>query len=232
MATENLQTDRELRAEIKLYYDLLLPENLSGSPAPLLIALHGYGAHKRQMMREAQKIAPAGFAIAALQGFHQHWREQTAAPGAMPKIGFAWLTSYKAEDSVAVHHRALRDLIDNLVREEIADRNRIFLLGFSQACALNFRFAFANPQLLAGVIGICGGIPGDWEQSAIYQTTEKPVFYLYGTRDEFYPLEQFDKNAERLKLRAQNLTAKCYEAPHEITEEMRADIKSWLHERI
>ncbi len=37
----NLQIDRSLTAEIKLYYDLHAPQN---SPAPLLIALHGYGS--------------------------------------------------------------------------------------------------------------------------------------------------------------------------------------------
>ena len=47
--------ERSLKAEIKLYYDL----HKSAEPcAPLLIALHGYGAHKRQMGREAQQMAP------------------------------------------------------------------------------------------------------------------------------------------------------------------------------
>ena len=42
------QVDRALEARINLYYDLR-PGTVS--PAPLLIALHGYGAHKRYMMR-------------------------------------------------------------------------------------------------------------------------------------------------------------------------------------
>ena len=62
-------TDHVLRAEINLYYDLRAAEVPN---APLLIALHGYGASKRYMMREAQLMAPGGFAIASLQGFHQH----------------------------------------------------------------------------------------------------------------------------------------------------------------
>ncbi len=50
------QVDRALEARINLYYDLR-PGTLS--PAPLLIALHGYGANKRYMMREAEMMAPA-----------------------------------------------------------------------------------------------------------------------------------------------------------------------------
>lgn len=228
MTDENLQTDLILKAEIKLYYDLFVPENAE-KPAPLLIALHGYGAHKRYMMREARAVAPDNFAIASLQGFHQHWREP-AEKGVPPKIGFGWLTSYKAEDSVQVHHRAVLDLIENLTREGIADENRIFLLGFSQSCALNFRFAFSHPELLRAVVGISGGIPGDWETNENYQKTSAEIFYLYGTRDEFYPLETFELNAEKLKMRAANYQSKVYDAAHEITDEMRLDIRNWLQE--
>ncbi|HEX8264542.1 MAG TPA: dienelactone hydrolase family protein [Pyrinomonadaceae bacterium] len=228
MTDENLQTDLVLKAEIKLYYDLFVPEN-AGKPAPLLIALHGYGAHKRYMMREARAVAPDNFVIASLQGFHQHWLEP-AEKGVPPKIGFGWLTSYQAEDSVQVHHRALLDLIENLIREGVADENRIFLLGFSQSCALNFRFAFSHPELLRGVVGISGGIPGDWETSENYQKTDAEIFYLYGTHDEFYPLETFERNADKLKMRAVNYQSKVYAAAHEITDEMRLDIRNWLQE--
>ena len=226
-----MQTDRELCAEIKLYYDLLLPENQT-NPAPLLIAIHGYGGNKRHMMREARALAPPNFAVAALQGFHQHWRTLEAEPGKMPKVGFAWLTDYKSEDSVVVHHRAVGDLIQILIREGTADAGQIFLLGFSQACALNFRFAFTNPDLLRGVVGISGGIPGDWETSEAYQNLTAPVLYVYGDDDEFYPLKKLDENARKLTERAANLQTKCYQGKHEITDQMRADIKNWLQENI
>lgn len=229
MTDENQQTDRVLKAEIKLYYDLFVPETAE-KPAPLLIALHGYGANKRYMMREARSFAPDNFAIAVLQGFHQHWREQ-AEKGAAPKIGFGWLTSYKAEDSVQVHHAAVLDLIESLIAEGVADRNRIFLLGFSQSCALNFRFAFSHPELLRGAVGIAGGIPGDWEKSENYQQTDAEILYLYGTRDEFYPLDVLNRNAEKLKSRAANYKSKVYDAAHEITDEMRRDINLFLKEK-
>lgn len=228
MNSENLQTDRFLTAKIRVYYDLLLPENrLDGEPSPLLIALHGYGGNKRAMLREVRALAPENFAIASVEGVHQHWRDQTA-PDKMPKVGFAWLTNHKSEDSVDVHHQILLSLTANLINQGIADKTRIYLLGFSQSCALNFRFAFSNPHLLRAIVGISGGIPGDWETNENYQSLEQPIFYLYGTHDEFYTLEKFEQNAEKLKSRAANLQSKVYDAPHEITDEMRADLKNWL----
>ncbi|HEY8412060.1 MAG TPA: hypothetical protein VIK76_11680 [Pyrinomonadaceae bacterium] len=216
--------DRSLAARINLYYDL---HTTVPGPAPLLIALHGYGANKRQMMREAQRMAPEGFAIASLQGFHQHIREPREAGGPL-RFGFGWLTNFRPEESVAVHHQALKDLLSELVQEGVADSTQIFLLGFSQSCALNYRFAFTYPERLKGVIGICGGIPGDWQTNQGYHGSELKVFHLAGTRDEFYTPERVGDYKTQLETRARNVTFKNYDAAHEIVPEMREDIRQWL----
>src|SRR5437868_4063547 len=148
--------ERTLNAQINLYYDV---SALEARLAPLLIALHGYGASKWHAMREAKMIAPEGFALATLQGPHQHLREPKEQGGPL-RFGFGWLSSYQPEESVTIHHHALFEMISQLTDERVADRNNIFLLGFSQSCALNYRFAFTHPNVLCGVIGICGGIPG------------------------------------------------------------------------
>ena len=218
------QTDRILEARINLYYDLR-PGN--SSPAPLLIALHGYGANKRYMMREAELMAPEQFAIASLQGFHQHMREPREAGGPM-RFGFGWLTNFRAEESVALHHRALIDLIETLSDEGFADPKRVYLLGFSQSCALNYRFAFTHPDRLRGVVGICGGIPGDWETSTTYREADIDVLHLTGTRDEFYPPERVRDYERQLKTRARSVVFKSYDATHEIIPEMRTDVVQWF----
>jgi phospholipase/carboxylesterase len=219
-----IDAERSLRAEIKLYYDLRKP---AATPAPLLIALHGYGANKRQMMREAQQMAPENFAIAALQGFHQHLKEPKE-PGGPLRFGFGWLTNFHSEESVEVHHQALLDLVKELADEGVADREQVFLLGFSQTCALNYRFAFTHTDHLRGVVGICGGLPGDWEAAKTYKPTAARVLHLAGTRDEFYSPARVSDYRERLQLRAENVEFKSYDAAHEIVPEMREDVRTWL----
>jgi predicted esterase len=223
----NERTAREgtLSANISLHYDLDLP---AASPAPLLIALHGYGANKRQMMREALALVPDGFAIASLQGFHQHMKEPKE-PGGPLRFGFGWLTNFHSEESVAIHHQALLDLTQTLISEGVADPKRMFLLGFSQSCALNYRFAFTHPDRLRGVVGICGGLPGDWETSDLYQPSESAVFHLAGTRDEYYPPSRVADYEDRLKLRARNVEFKSYDAAHEMVPSMREDVSTWLN---
>jgi predicted esterase len=221
---ERVAEERTLSASIKLYYDVRLPV---AQPAPLLIALHGYGANKRQMMREASAVAPESFGIVSLQGFHQHMKEPKE-PGGPLRFGFGWVTNFHPEQSVSIHHQALLNIIADLTTNGVSDPKRIFLMGFSQTCALNYRFAFTHPDLLRGVIGICGGLPGDWEASDKYKSTKAAVFHLTGTNDEFYTPARVADYEDRLKLRAANVEFRSYEAGHEMVPAMRDDIREWL----
>ena len=225
---QNQPNERTLTAQINLYYDVIAA---APRPAPLLIALHGYGASKWHALREAKTIGPEGFALAALQGPHQHLREPKEKGGQL-RFGFGWLSSYRPEESVAIHHRALLEMIDSLIHDGVADRNRIFLLGFSQSCALNYRFAFSHPDILRGVIGICGGLPGDWDTSEAYKDTDAAVFHLAGERDEYYPPERVENYARQLGQRARDVEFRSYDAGHEISPAMRADIQEWLQKKI
>ncbi len=218
-----LTNDLNLTAEIKLYYDLHVPENLQ-KPAPLLLAVHGYGAHKRYMMREARLIAPENFVIASMQAPYQHFRPTDAGY----KVGFGWLTDFKPEESVALHQKFALDLIDNLSKKNIVDETEVYLFGFSQACALNFRLAFTHPEKIQSVIGVCGGIPSDLETNAAYKKLNARVFYLYGDEDEFYPLEKFQSFEQKLNAVLPNFQSKQYSAKHEITDAMRKDLKKWM----
>ena len=214
--------DLSLKAEIDLYYDLYVPDEARN--APLMLAVHGYGAHKRYMMREARAIAPENYVIASVQGPHQHFRQTSDGY----RIGFGWLTEHKPEEYIRLHHDFLLRVIDKLASESLVDTSQVHLFGFSQACALNFRFAFTHPDVPASVIGVCGGIPGDLDTNPIYKPFEARTFYLYGDNDEFYSQEKFAGFERKLRDTLPNFQSKRYEAKHEITDEMRSDIQEFL----
>lgn len=223
MSEGNLQTDLALKAEINLYYDVYTPENLPGH-APLLIAVHGYGAHKRYMMREARHVAPENFVIASVQAPHHHYRPTSDGF----RIGFGWLSDVNSAEYVALHHAFLLNVIDKLNADGLIDKSEIYLYGFSQACALNFRFAFTHPDVAVGVIGVCGGIPGDLDTNENYKPFDARTFYLYGNDDEFYTQEKFAGFDAKLRSTLPNYESKHYVAKHEITQEMRDDISRFL----
>ena len=217
--------DLTFKAEINLYYDLFTPDGASN--APLLIAAHGYGAHKRYMMREARLVAPSDFVIASVQGPHQHFRPTENGY----RIGFGWLTEHKPEEYVRLHHDFILNVIDKLAADGLVDRSRIYLYGFSQSCALNFRFAFTHPQVARAIVAVCGGIPGDLDENLVYKPFDAETFYLYGDDDEFYTQEKFGFYESKLRETLPNFRSKQYKAKHEITEEMRGDIRNFLLSR-
>lgn len=223
MSPESLQTDLPIRAEINLYYDLFVPDDV-GPAAPLLIAVHGYGAHKRYMMREAKLVAPAGCVIASLQAPHPHYRQ---TPDGY-RVGFGWLSDHKPEEHILVHHKFILDVIDELSGKSLIDRRRVYMYGFSQACALNLKFAFTYPDVMRGIVGVCGGIPGDLATNELYKPFDGEMFYLYGDDDEFYTQEQFAEYDRKLAERLPHYRSKHYNAKHEITQEMRVDIREFL----
>jgi phospholipase/carboxylesterase len=224
---ESLQTDLTQKTELDLYYDVYVPDRLE-LPAPLLIAAHGYGAHKRYMMREARAVAGDRFVIASIQGPYQHFR----ATDDGYRVGFGWLTDFHAPESVALHHKFVKDVLSSLFTEGAVDGSGIFLYGFSQASALNFRFAFTNPEMVKGAVAVCGGVPGDLETNPLYKPLNAYTFYIYGNDDEFYSQEKFTEFDRKLKERIPNYTSKQYDAKHEITEEMRVDIRAFLDNKL
>ena len=217
------ESDLSVTAKINLYYDLFVPEGLS-SPASLLIAVHGYGAHKRYMMREARAVADDRYVIAAIQAPHPHFRRTDDGY----RVGYGWLSDQRPEEHIQLHHKFVMDVIDKLASDQLIDPDQVFMFGFSQACALNFRFAFTYPDVLKGIVGVCGGIPGDLETSELYEPFSAKAFYLYGDDDEFYTQEQFAGFNSKLAELLPNYRSKHYTAKHEITEEMRLDIGEFL----
>lgn len=206
-------------------YELYVPDG--GDRKPLLIALHGYGGTAASMMRTAQLINDHDFVIVSLQGPHQH----IAFPetGTTPlKFGFGWVTNYRPEESIALHHNAINSIITDPAVTAVADAGTLFLLGFSQSVAINFRYAFSHPGRVRGIIALCGGIPGDWTTSEKYTNAATSVLYIAGSRDTVYPPATIARHAEALRSRTNDVAMQEINAGHEITGEMLSAVRSWL----
>lgn len=220
-------TERRVEQMLPCYYDLYVPEG--DKPKPLLIAMHGYGGDKSSMMKLARRINNKDFVIAALQGPHQHLVMPTKESPALG-YGFGWLSNFKPEESVALHHRLVNQIIDELAASGEADASQVFLLGFSQACGVNFRYAFTHADRVRGVVAICGGIPGDWEAEGKYSDGKIDVLSIATERDEFYTPERMRQNAEALKSRARSVELRFFNAKHEVPRDSYPVIDEWLRQ--
>ena len=221
--------EQSIEQQISCYYDLYMPEG--DAPRPLLIALHGYGGDKTSMMRLARRINEQDYVIAALQGVHQHMIIPKTRDEKL-QFGFGWVTNFKPEESVDLHHRNLRHIIETLTAQGIADGRNVFLMGFSQAVGSNFRFAFTHSHLVSGVIAICGGIPGDWEAEGKYAGDNLDILYIGAEQDEFYTPKHLQRFASAMERRAKSVELKMFDCGHEVPRDSYPTINQWIQSKV
>src|SRR5262249_26834804 len=104
---------------------------------------------------------------------------------------------------------------------------RTVLVGFSQSVSLNYRFICTHPEAVRGAIGICGGVPGDWEQGA-YQDTQTSVLHIATREDEFYSPAVTERYPERLRSRLSDVEFHLLEGGHRMPSVARPIIQGWL----
>ena len=222
-------TEKAIEQRIKLYYDLHVPDTAPGKSLPLIIALHGYEGNKESMMALAQKINSEDFVIASVQGPNGFF--VSVGEERRPKIGFGWMMQYKVEETIRLHHETLLAVIGQARAEYNANTGAIFLIAFSQSVSLNYRFAFTHPGVVRGVVAVCGGIPGDWDQDK-YHESETDVLIIAGESDEFYPLERTSGFKQAIARRARSVEFKSFPVGHVFPRQSLPLINDWMLERI
>jgi len=223
--------EKETVQQIKLYYDVYVP-NDSREGMPLLVCFHGYEGNKESMMAKARAINTRDFVIASVQAPNSFF-VRNGEDNRSPRIGFGWMMQYKAEETIRLHHQTLSSIIEAIHGEYQIDLGRVFLLAFSQSVSLNYRFAFSNPDVIRGVIGVCGGIPGDWSDAGQkYRASRTDALIIAGQQDEFYPIDRVKTFKEALEQRARQVDFYSFPVGHAFPNDALPLINGWLLSRI
>jgi len=198
---------------------------------PLLVCFHGYEGNKESMMAKARVINHRDFVIASVQAPNSFF-VRNGEDGRAPRIGFGWMMQYKAQETIKLHHQTLASIIEAVHLEYRIDLGRVFLLAFSQSVSLNYRFAFSNPDVIRGVIGVCGGIPGDWSDAGKYRASRTDALIIAGHDDEFYPIDRAKTFKQALELRARQVDFYSFPVGHAFPNDALPLINGWLLSRI
>jgi predicted esterase len=218
-------------SRLRRYYELELPKRHPGGRRwPLLIALHGYEGNKDSMMRIARRIAAGKMVAISLQAPFQFIRRGSTAHNF--RIGFGWGTTWKMEESVALHHSDLRKVIALAVKKYHADSESVFLLGFSQACSYNYRFVFSYPDAIRGVIAVCGGVPGDWDTNPRFRSASTHVLHIAASRDRWYSRAKNLEFPKMLAQRAASVDFRLYQSTHRFPRPAITHIRHWIEKHL
>jgi len=220
MSIENIR-HCSFTARLDCRYLLHAPEVVDDGTL-LVVTLHGFSANPEAMLRLTAGLIGGRHAIASVQGPNQFYLGLGSN-----EVGYGWATHKHPDASVRLHHDMLLHVLNDAGREYGIPASRRILVGFSQPVGMNYRFAGTHPDEIRGVIGVCGGIPRNWEEGP-YKPVRAAVLHIARREDEFYKPEVTERYAERLRLRAADVEFHMLEGGHRIPSKGRPIAEAWL----
>jgi phospholipase/carboxylesterase len=153
---------------------------------PLLVLLHGYGSHERDLMALAPGL-PEQFSVASLRApqpiqFGYQW---------FPLAGDLSFSVDRVAEAVAP--------VAAWLRERAAEHSSVTLLGFSQGMAMATSLARHMPGEIAAVVGLSGFVvPGEHPLFADERLRSRPLPMFWGRdpQDPVIPPALVDSTAE------------------------------------
>jgi predicted esterase len=190
----------------------------------LVLALHGYGMTPETMLRLTVGLVGERFPVAALQAPFQHYQ---ALAGASSTAAYNWGIRDHWASGVRLHHEMVQQALVSLRARFNLSADRCLLAGFSQPVGLNYRLAGTHPQVVGGILGLCGGVPRDWEESK-YLPVAIPILHISRDQDEFYPNEQVREFPRRLAAHAADVEFHLIPGQHRFPSKGAAIVRPWL----
>ncbi len=164
-------------------WDILVPDGV-GTEVPLLLDLHGYLGNKAQQrgLSGFEEIAQReGFIVAWPQGIQRSWNAggvQWLSANEAPEVpgqGCCGTAIFEEIDDVAF----IRDMVVQLMRQYSIDRERVYVSGLSNGCAMTQRLAAEASDVFSGAACMSMYLLSD--VPATY--TPMPVMEIHGTAD-------------------------------------------------
>jgi phospholipase/carboxylesterase len=187
--------------------------------------LHGIGSNEADLFGLAPYLDDRFLVVSA------------RAPVVMGPGAFGWFniefTAQGMTADIDQAEKSLRQLpgfIDELVETYGADRDSVYLMGFSQGAMMTLAHSVNNPEKIAGAVVMSGRYPShvlehEPDERAL---TGKPFLVTHGLYDPVLPIEEgrlVRKNLEALPVK---LTYHEYPMAHEVSMESLRDISDWL----
>ncbi|WP_129360655.1 alpha/beta hydrolase [Rothia uropygioeca] len=165
----------------------------------LVLMLHGYGSHEKDLLGLLPALPEEGFTYAAM-------RAPGAMPGGMP--GYSWfeLQGTFGEDITADAEEVERAAADVIawIDEASSDYADVTLFGFSQGMAIASSVIRHRPDLACAVVGLSGFVLDSadefFDDAALAASSPRiPFFYGRDQEDPVIPADMVAFNLDWLR---------------------------------
>jgi predicted esterase len=208
---------------LEVSYLLQVPETV-GQQTILVLTLHGFGMNPETMLRLTRMAVGDKCVIASIRGPNQGYL--SGAPTSND-VGYNWGTHAHPELNIKLHHDIVRAVAGRLRERFSIPARRTMLMGFSQPVGLNYRFIGTHPDQAGGVVGICGGVPKNWDEPS-YHAVNAPVLHISRDQDEFFPVSFVQNFPDRLKAHCSDVEFHLLPGTHRFPSKAAPLIQSWM----
>jgi len=208
-----------------LEYLTLYPDDyVAGRTYPLIIWLHGFGAHKDDLTG----LAPL---VARTDCLHVFPDAPLAAEGE-PTVR-AWYERGGKESPAAVREAlaALDGFVTDVLARFRVPPGRALLAGFSQGGALSLRYGLPRPEVFGGLAVLSGSLKRvDDLLPDLPVTRNQPIFVAHGQNDALVPFAWSQALVAFLQAQGYRPVYKTYWIEHEISPAEIRDLRAWIVE--
>ncbi len=195
---------------------------------PLVIMLHGFGAHMGDLAGLAPAIEDKGYVYACPNApLTFDFGGGYTGYGWMPRQNVASPEEVQAarEQSEAL----LEDFFEEAFEKLNTTMGKVALLGFSQGGAMTYRCGLKSPDVFAGLVALSAAVfDPEILRPRLPENRSQPVFVAHGTRDMQIDVETARATRTFLEAEGYQPEYREYNMGHEIPLEVLQDLIPWL----
>ena len=195
---------------------------------PLVIMLHGFGAHMGDLAGLAPAIEDKGYVYACPNApLAFDFGGGFTGYGWMPRQNVASPEEVQAarENSEAL----LEDFFEEAFEKLNVTRGKVALLGFSQGGAMTYRCGLKSPEVFSGLVALSAAVfDPEILRPRLPENRDQPVFVAHGIRDMQIDVETARATRAFLEDEGYQPQYREYNMGHEIPFEVLRDLIPWL----
>lgn len=201
MNEHHIQVNRTAR-----YYTL---GNLNQSTKKLWLVLHGFGQNAKDFIRNFSTLVDDETFIVAPEALNRFYLK-----GSGGNVGATWMTKEDRLNEISDYCNYIEDLVATFNLSSFNDV-QFNALGFSQGASTITRWADKTKHPVNNLIVYAGEVGAELlPLSAESKLRSTKNFFVYGNRDEFFPIEVFEMMKE--KYTEMNFENVLFDGTHEI----------------
>ena len=191
---------------------------------PMIILLHGFGAHMGDLASLAPSIDANGYVYICPNAPTPF----EIGPG---MTGFGWTPprDLRSPEDLDRAVDMLSTLVEEVTTQYPTEPGQIVLGGFSQGGMMTYRYGLPNPDVFKGLVILSGVAPDTHSLSQrLPQDRSQPIFMAHGTGDMMITVQSARESHQFMKAEGYAPQYKEYPMAHEIGQQVLDDLVPWI----